>query len=143
MTCLLLIARHPPHHADLVFDDLLDVLLVVVQVLLVASQPCVLTVELLLDDVVPLLQTLYQHLVVGDEELDVLPILARLLFETVALQNAFFKLSLIAQGLKNTYPLSFILVHRPQSHHHCRRMPHRPGCRHHWHVKTLPLIQDP
>ena len=86
MTGLLLITCHPLYHADLVLDDLLDVLLVVVQVLLVTSQPNVLTVELLLDDVVPLLQALYQCLVVGDKELDVLPILARLLFETVALE---------------------------------------------------------
>ena len=86
MAGLLLIACHPLHHADLVFDDLLDVPLVVVEVLPVASQPHVLTVELLLDDVVPLPQTFYQRLVVGDEELNVLPILARLLFETVALE---------------------------------------------------------
>ena len=51
-----------------------------------AGQPNVLTVELLLDDVVPLLQALYQCLIVGDKELDVLPILARLLFETIALE---------------------------------------------------------
>ena len=86
MAGLLLVACHPLHHADLVFDDLLDVLLVVVKVLAVASQPNVLTVELPLDDVVPLLQAFYQRLVVGDKELDVLPILARLLFETVALE---------------------------------------------------------
>ena len=58
----------------------------VVQVLPVASQLRVLTVELLLDDVVPLLQAFYQRLVVGDKDLDMLPILARLLFETVALE---------------------------------------------------------
>ena len=52
----------------------------------VASQPNILTVKLFLDDVVPLLQAFYQRLVVGDEELDVLPILAHLLFETVALE---------------------------------------------------------
>ena len=86
MTGLLLVTRHPLHHADLIFDDLLDVLLVVVEVLPVTSQPIVLTVELLLDDVVPLLQAFYQRLVVGDKELDVLPVLARLLFETVALE---------------------------------------------------------
>ena len=51
-----------------------------------AGQPNVLTVKLLLDDVVPFLQAFYQRLVVGDEELDVLPILACLLFETVALE---------------------------------------------------------
>ena len=51
-----------------------------------ASQPHVLTVELLLDDVVPLPQAFYQRLVVGYKELDVLPILTRLLFETVALE---------------------------------------------------------
>ena len=51
-----------------------------------AGQPIVLTVELLLDDVVPFLQAFYQHLVVGDKELDVLPILACLLFETIALE---------------------------------------------------------
>ena len=86
MTGLLLVARHPLHHADLVFNDLLDVLLVVVQILPVARQPIVLTVELLLDDVVPFPQAFYQSLVVGDKELDVLPILACLLFETVALE---------------------------------------------------------
>ena len=85
-TGLLLVARHPIDHADLVLHDLLDVLLVVVEVLAVASQPNVLTVELLLDDVVPLLQAFYQSLVVGDKELDVLLILAHLLFETVALE---------------------------------------------------------
>ena len=73
-------------HANLVLHDLLDVLLVVVEVLPMTSQPRVLTVELLLDDVVPLLQAFYQRLVVGDKELDMLPILARLLFETVALE---------------------------------------------------------
>ena len=86
MTGLLLITCHPIYHADLVLDNLLDVLLVVVQVLLVMSQPNVLTVELLLDNVVPLLQAFYQCLVVGDEELDVLPILVHLLFEMVALK---------------------------------------------------------
>ena len=51
-----------------------------------ASQPHILTVELLLDDVVPLPQAFYQRLVVGNKELDMLPVLARLLFETVALE---------------------------------------------------------
>ena len=50
------------------------------------GQPIVLTVELFLDDVVPFSQAFYQCLVVGDEELDVLPVLARLLFEMVALE---------------------------------------------------------
>ena len=50
------------------------------------SQLYVLTVELFLDNVVPLPQTVYQCLVVVDKELDVLPVLARLLFETVALE---------------------------------------------------------
>ena len=86
MTGLLLVTRHPPHHADLVFHDLLDVCLVVVQVPPVTGQTNVLTVELLLDDVVPLLQTFYQSLVVGDKELDVLPVLTRLLFKTIALE---------------------------------------------------------
>ena len=58
----------------------------VVEILPVTSQPRVLTVELLLDDVVPFPQAFYQRLVVGDKELDMLPILARLLFETVALE---------------------------------------------------------
>ena len=86
MTGLLLIALHPIHHADLILDNLLDVLLVVVKVLVLSSQPNVLMVELLLDDVVPLLQTFYQSLVVGYKELDVLPILTRLLFKTVTLE---------------------------------------------------------
>ena len=50
------------------------------------SQLNVLVVELLLDDVVPLLQAFYQRLVVGYKELDVLPILVRLLFETITLE---------------------------------------------------------
>ena len=86
MTGLLLVTCHPVYHADLVLDDLLDVLLVVVEVLLMTSQLYVLTVELFLDNVVPLPQTVYQCLVVVDKELDVLPVLARLLFETVALE---------------------------------------------------------
>ena len=85
ITGFLLITCHPVNHADLVLDDLLNVLLVVVQVLPVTSQPNILMVKLFLDDVVPLLQALYQCLVVGDKELDVLPILVCLLFETVAL----------------------------------------------------------
>ena len=85
-TGLLLVAGHPVHHADLILDDLLDVLLVVVEVLPVTSQLNVLTVELLLDNDVPLLQTFYQCLVVGDKELDVLPVLACLPFEMVALE---------------------------------------------------------
>ena len=51
-----------------------------------SGQPIVLTVELFLDNVVPFPQAIYQRLVVGNKELDVLPILARLLFETVALE---------------------------------------------------------
>ena len=51
-----------------------------------AGQPDDLTVKFLLDDVVPPLQAFYQRLVVGDKELDVLPILARLLFKTIALE---------------------------------------------------------
>ena len=86
MTGLFFVAHHPLHHADLVFNDLLDVLLVVVQVLSMLSQPNVLTVKLGLDNVVPFPQAFYQRLVIGDEELDVLPILACLLFETVALK---------------------------------------------------------
>ena len=62
-TCLLLVIGHPLYHADLIVNNLLDILLVVVQVLPVTSQPNILTVELLLDDIVPLFQTLYQCLV--------------------------------------------------------------------------------
>ena len=51
-----------------------------------AGQPNVLTVELVLDDLVPLLQAFYQRLVVGDKELDVLLILACLLFKTITLE---------------------------------------------------------
>ena len=51
-----------------------------------AGQPIVLMVELFLDDVVPFLQAFYQRLVVGNKELDVLPILTRLLLKTVALK---------------------------------------------------------
>ena len=85
-TGLLLITRHPIDHADLVLNDLLDDLLMVVEVLPVTSQPNILMVKLLLDNVVPLLQALNQSLVVGDKELDVLPVLARLLFKTIALE---------------------------------------------------------
>ena len=86
VTGLLLVTCHPLCHADLVLNNLLDILLVVVKALLVTRQPNVLTVELLLDDVVPLLQTFYQCLVVGYKELDVLPTVVRLLFEMVVLE---------------------------------------------------------
>ena len=76
----------------------------VVEVLPVASQPHVLTVELLLDDVVPLPQAFYQRLVVGYQELDVLPILARLLFETVALEMHSFSQKLNRPKLKEHIP---------------------------------------
>ena len=115
MTGLLLITHHPCHHADLVIEDLLDVLLVVVKVFAMASQPNVLTVELLLDHVVPFPQTIHQLLIVGDKELDVLPVLARLLFEMICL-NVLVLAKLNCPSFTNTYPLSFILVHRPQSH---------------------------
>ena len=59
MTGLLLVTCHPIYHTGLVLDNLLDILLVVVQVLPVTSQPNVLSVELLLDDVVPLPQAFY------------------------------------------------------------------------------------
>ena len=104
MAGLLLVACHPRHHADLIVDDLLDVLLVVIEVLPVTSQPHVLTIELFLDDGVPLPQAFYQRLVVGYKELDMLPILARLLFETVALENAFFKLKLNRPKLEEHIP---------------------------------------
>ena len=86
MAGLRLVICHPLHHTNLIVNDLFDVLLVVVKVSPVTSQPHVLTVELLLDDVVPLPQAFYQRLVVGNKDLDMLPVLARLLFETVALE---------------------------------------------------------
>ena len=86
MTGLLLVTCHPINHTSLVLDDLLDVLLMVVQVLPMMSQLNVLAVKLLLDDVIPLPQAFYQCLVVSDKELDVLPILACLLFETITLE---------------------------------------------------------
>ena len=48
-----------------------------------AGQLVVLTVKLFLDDVVPFPQAFYQRLVVGNKELDVLPILTRLLLKTM------------------------------------------------------------
>ena len=54
------------------------------------GQTNVLAIELLLDDVVPLPQAFYQRLVVGYKELDMLPILTRLLFKTVALEMRSF-----------------------------------------------------
>ena len=47
--------------------------------------PLVMPVELCLDDVVPLPQGSHQGLVVGCEELDVLPILAELSLQTIRL----------------------------------------------------------
>ena len=88
VTHLQLITSHPGHDSNLIISELLNVMLVSFDIPMMMSQPNILTVELLLDDVVPLPQTLHQLLVVGDKELDVLPILVRLLFETIGL-NAF------------------------------------------------------
>ena len=85
-TGLIFIACHPCHHADLVVNDLLDVPMVVVDVPAMTCQLNVLMVKLLLDNVVPLPQAFYQLLVVGDKELDVLLVLASLLFEMVTLE---------------------------------------------------------
>ena len=50
------------------------------------SHPLIVPVELLLDDVVPFPQSGHQGLVVGSQELDVLPILAELSLQPISLE---------------------------------------------------------
>ena len=52
----------------------------------VTSHPRIMPVKLPLDNVVPLSQSSYQGLVVRGKELDVLPILAELLLQTITLE---------------------------------------------------------
>ena len=39
--------------------------------------------------------------------------------------------------------MSFVFEHYEQPCGHCRGMPHCPRRRRHWHVVTLPSIEDP
>ena len=78
-------------------------------------QPNVLSIELVLDQHVPLLQTLYQPLVVGDKELNVLPVEVGLHLQAISL-NAPFLATLNRVNFKEAYPLLLFLKHRPQSH---------------------------
>ena len=79
------------------------------------SQPCVMPVQLLLNHVVPLPQSSHQSLVVGGEELDMLPILANFLFKVIGL-NAPLLAKLNCSSFKGTYPCLFIHHHHPQPH---------------------------
>ena len=58
----------------------------IVNIPTVTRQPNVLSIELVLDQHVPLLQTLYQPLVVGDKELNVLPVEVSLHLQAVSLK---------------------------------------------------------
>ena len=64
VACLRLVVGHPGHNGDLIISQLLNVVLVPLNVPTMTSQLNVLVVELLLDDVVLLPQTLHQLLVV-------------------------------------------------------------------------------
>ena len=86
--------------------------LVIVNIPTMTRQPHVLSVELILDQHVPLLQTFYQPLVVGDEELNVLPVEVGLHLQAVSL-NAPLLATLNCVNFKEAYPLLLLLVHRP------------------------------
>ena len=116
--------------------------LVTVNVPTMTRQLHVLSVELVLDQHVPLLQTFYQPLVVGDEQLNVLPIEVGLHLQAVSL-NAPLLITLNRVNYKEAYPLLLFFVHRPQPHRYRRRMPHRPHRRRHRQIETLHPIQDP
>ena len=75
---------------------LVNVSLTPLDILAMMSQPNVLMIELLLDNVVPFLQALDKSLVVGSKELDMLPILMGLLFQTIGLNALFVSLAQIA-----------------------------------------------
>ena len=63
---------------------------------MMTNQLSVLLVELLLDNVVPFLQAVDKGLVVGNKELDVLPVLTSLLFQMISLNALFVSLAQIA-----------------------------------------------
>ena len=86
MAGLLFVALHTLGKLHLVFRELDNIPVVTLNVCMMVPQPSVVSVKLLLDDGVPLPQTSNQHLIVVDEELDVLPVLANLLFKTIALK---------------------------------------------------------
>ena len=65
---------------------MVDVLVTTLKVRMMTPQTSVVSVELLLDDVVLLPQTMDQGLVVGSKELEMLPMLTNFLFKTISLK---------------------------------------------------------
>ena len=63
-----------------------------------ASHPRIMPIKLPLDNVVPFPQSAHQSLVVVGKELDMLPILAELLLQTITLEMPPCQQSLIAQA---------------------------------------------
>jgi hypothetical protein len=88
---------------------------VVINVPSMTRQPNVLSIELVLNQHVPLLQTFYQSLVVGDKELDVLPVEVGLHLQAVSLTTSLLAM-LNRIDYKEAYPLFLLLEHRPQPH---------------------------
>jgi hypothetical protein len=84
----------------------------IIDVPTVTCQSNVLPIELVLDQHVPLLQTLYQPLVVGNKKLDVLPVKISLNLQAVSLTTSLLAM-LNRIDYKEAYPLLLFLEHRP------------------------------
>ena len=76
--------------------------------------PCVMSVKLPLDNVVPLPQSGDQGLVIAGKEPNVLPLLAELLLQTITLERLLVSKSLIARATRKP-TLSFSLANITQS----------------------------
>ena len=91
---------------------------------MMTSHPLVVPVKLPLDNVVPLPQSGHQGLVIGSQELDVLPILMEFLLQTIILEMPPCYQSLNHSSFKGTYPFPLTRQHYPEPHRHRRRVPH-------------------
>ena len=111
-TRLLLVTDHPSHHGDLIFEQLVDVSLVALYVVTMATEPSLQAIHLPLDDVVPLLRVIHQLLVVGQDQRVELVVVANFLLQPICLEKPSEKESSTKSQSLMAYPLSFILIHR-------------------------------
>ena len=93
----------------------------------VSTKPVIQSIKLLLDDVILPLKVLDQGIVLVEELTHQGPVFFGLAFKMVSL-NAPLLVKLNCSNFKGTYCLMFTLKHCPQPH---------------WHVISLPAINDP
>ena len=117
-TRLLFVANHPSHHGNLVFRQLVDVSLVALYVMTMATEPGLQMIHLPLKDVVPLLQVVHQLLIVGRDQSVELMMGLDFLLQSICLEKPSEKESPKGSQSLTAYPLSLVLVHCPQPHGH-------------------------